>query len=76
VRLYYPSDPTRPYGVYTIPAGKNYFLIDSKIAVGSDWGIRVGDFCPVSIGISAVVYPNNWQEAGNAAQGLTTHGGH
>ena len=76
VRLYHPADPTRPFGTYTIPAGANNFLLPQSTGVGNDWGIRVGDFCPVSVGSTALYYAGrNWQAAGNAIQGLTTRGG-
>ena len=78
VRLYNPADPTRPFSgqPYTIPPGANYFLGSPPVIVGGDWGIRVGDSCPVSVGSSAPYYAgHNWQESGNATQGLTTQGG-
>ena len=78
VRLYNPADPTRPFSgqAYSIPQGANYFLGSPAVVVRGDWGVRVGDSCPVSVGSSAPYYAgHNWQESGNTAHGLTTQGG-
>ncbi len=70
VRLYHPSDPTRPFSTIAVGPGQNALLTDS--AVGNDWGMRVNDFCPLPVGSVSLYYPNqNWQATGNAFSNFT-----